>query len=707
MQRHVKAILSWLRVSFLIAIPLMICSALGGVSCPPGPPSPTAFDHDYRLIFRQAGATSPTIDGLVTGDAGWTGAFTYLFEHGGSVPVGFMEGIADANYLYMYFEVTENSFNTEDVLIVGINPTSSSSDYRRLHIYPFQTGAAPANGSNLSPFSVEYYTGTVDASLTNYTWTSTSVPAGVQVKVATATAGPILKWSVELRIPAGAPFSIPAENYFGLYVNLAATDAYNGTAVQYTWPANRIIGSTDPDIFSEVEHTPLPSQWGNASRTTTIGNGVYIASSDLRTNNANTAKISLNAGNIFYATAHNNLAVSGTLTAARNVSATFKIANFGLPGLGSWANVPTGGPGVTGTVLPNPTAAANIPATGSTTYTIGPWHLSPAESTSYAANLHQCIRVDLSSTDPSTIFVNSWTARNMDFVTTASPFERSAKIGTKGYRLPVKKEVQEFILTEYRYNTDPRAEWKSVIKGATSAGKLRYVVRVPQGREMDIQTIVTPPNIKIPSTYLNIVPGKDSTNFVRLPVKPNALVTFIADGSIEIGIGGGKPLVAGPDGCDLRQLSAEASKSSANEKYLLSDQQSPREVVGAIVGSWDGFKESSFLVGQAGTFKVPGGREVLYLALNTPRSHNVTIAGKGFRIQVIQTPLESYYLFANPVLARDPARQYVPVPLGANLPTWIIRGTRNTGKILTIKGKKFNVYESIGAYGYIVNKIGP
>lgn len=707
MREQMKATLSWLKVSFWAAIPVMIYLTLSGVSCPPGAPSPSAFDHDYRLIFRQAGGASPTIDGLVTGDAGWTGSFTYLFEHGGSVPVGTMEGIADANYLYLYFEVTENSFNSEDVLIIGINPTSSSADYRRLHIYPFQTGGAPANGSNLVPFSVEYYTGVYDPTTTTYTWTSVAVPAGVSAKVATATAGTILKWSVELRIPVGAPFSIPVDNYFGFYADVATTDAYNGTAVQYTWPPNRIIGSTDPDIFSEVEHTPLPSEWGNASRTTKIGNGVYIASSDLRTNNINTGQISLNADNIFYATAHNNTAISGTLTAAKNVSATFKIANFGLPGLGSWANVPTGGPGVVGTVMPNPTAAADIPATGSTTYSIGPWRLTPAETTSYSAHLHQCIRVELSSTDASTIFVNNSTARNMDFVTTASPFERAAKIGTEGYKLAPKMEVQEFVLTEYRYNTDAKAEWKSEIKGATVAGQQRYIVKVPQGREMDIRTVVTPPNIKIPSTYLDVVPGKNTADFIRIPVKPNNLLTLIADGSIEIGIGDGKPLVAGADGCDLRQLSATEAKQNTAGKYLLSDQQSPQEVVGALVGSWDGFKESSFLVGQAGSFKVPNGREVLYLALNLPRSGNIKLDGKGFHVQVVQTPLENYYVFANPALTRDPAKEYVPVQLGANLPTWILRGTRNTGKVLTIKGKKFSVFESIGAYGYIVNKIGP
>ena len=224
---------------------------------------------------------------------------------------------------------------------------------------------------------------------------------------------------------------------------------------------------------------------------------------------------------------------------------------------------------------------------------------------------------------------------------------------------------------------------------------------------MDIQTAVVPPNIKIPSAYLDVVPGKNTGDFFRLPVQPNTLVTLIAEGSVEMAMGGGKPLVAGPDGRDLRQLSAEVSKNSSGEKYLLSDRQSPQEVVGALVGSWDGFKESSFLVGQAGTFKVPNGREVLYLALNIPQAGNIKLDGKGFHVQVVQTPLQSYYVFANPVLTRDPTREYVPIPLGANLPTWIIRGTRSTGKILTIKGKKFNVYESVGAYGYIINKIGP
>lgn len=706
MGKHAKAILAWLRVSFWVVVPLTIYMALSGVSCPPGPPSPTAFDHNYRLIFRQAGSASPTIDGLVAGDAGWTGGFTYYFDHGGSVPVGFMEGIADSQYLYMYFEVTENSFNSEDVLVLGINPTSSDTNYRRFIIYPFVTGGAPANGSSLSPYSVEYDTATYNTTSSSYGWGSAPVPAGFTARIATATGGSNLKWSVELRIPIGAPFSIPSNNYFGLYVNVATTDAYYGTAVQYTWPPNRIIGSTDADIFSDVENTPHPDQWGNASRTTRVGSGVYITSSDIRTNNPNTAQISLSGENIFYATAHNNTATSAGLTAARSVSARFKIANFGLPGAASWTDVPTGGPGVTGTILPNPTAAADIPATGSTIYSTGPWRLNPTEVSDYTSHPHQCIRVELSSTNPSTVFVNSTAARNMNFVTTSSPFERTAKIGTKGYKLPPKSEVQEFLLTEYRYNTDFKSEWKSEIKGATPAGNLRYIVKVPQGREMDITTIITPPHIAIPSTYVDIVPDKNTSEFIKIPVKPNTLVTLIAEGSIEIGVGGGTPVPISPGGQSVGQLSRGSTKSVSTEKYLLSGQELPQTVVGAVCGSWDGFKESSFLIGESRSLKVPPGKDVLYLALNAPKSGNVTYSGKGFHIQVVQTPLEKYYTFAAPWITRDPSRSYVPIPLGANLPTWIVRGARNTGKIITIKGKKFNVYESVGAYGYIINKIG-
>ncbi|MBF8294346.1 MAG: hypothetical protein HW389_891, partial [Bacteroidetes bacterium] len=421
--------------STLVLLVLLLSSS----GCPPTTPvSPVAQDPNYRFFFRQVGATSPVVDGLMTGDGGWTGSSRFNFEDGGTVYAAFMHCIAEPDSLSFYFEVEDMSFNSEDVIVIGIHSGAGTNDYQRLHIYPFTTGAAPANGSNLSPASIEYYDQGTYSSSTGWSFQSTAVPAGVKAKVATAT-GAYLKWSVEVKIPVGAPFNIPASDYFGMYVDVARTDDIDHptgpadaiVAIQWTWPPERIIGSIDEDIYGYVESgTPAPTLWGNASRATTIGNGVFIMSSDISTNQDDPSKISLNQDNIFTATPHNNSAnASGTLTTATDVKATFKIANFGLPSPSAWALIPTGGPGVDlATVDPNPTAAADIPPTGTVSLSAGPWHLSVAEATTYAANLHKCVKVELSSTDASTVFFNSYAYRNMDFVTTSSPFERTAQV---------------------------------------------------------------------------------------------------------------------------------------------------------------------------------------------------------------------------------------------------------------------------------------
>jgi hypothetical protein len=625
-----------------------------------------------------------------------------------------MHCIAEPDSLCFYFEVEDMSFNSEDVIVIGIHSGAGTNDYQRLHIYPFTTGSAPANGSDLSPSSIEYYDQGTYSSSTGWSFHSAAVPAGVRARVATAT-GAYLKWSVEVKIPVGAPFNIPASDYFGMYVDVARTDDIDHptgpadaiVAIQWTWPPERIIGSADEDIYGYVESgTPAPTLWGNASRATTIGNGVFIMSSDISTNQDDPSKISLNQDNIFTATPHNNSAnASGTLTTATDVKATFKIANFGLPSPSAWALIPTGGPGVDlATVDPNPTAGADIPPTGTVSLSAGPWHLSVAEAATYAANLHQCVKVELSYTDASTVFFNSYAYRNMDFVTTSSPFERTAQVGTRGYKLAPKKDQHEFILMETAYNTPPGLAWKSKLTGFTTQGKGSYLLRVPHEQDSRLSTTITPPAVKIRSTFVSVPPGTGGGRkaFIRIPVESDQVVTLIAEGSMQLRKSEKGPLISGPNGRDL----TANDKERGTKGYLIPDQSVPQRMVGALVGTWDGFKESFFVVGQARSLKVPKGASALSLAINDHTAGYEQHGGKGFRVQVVATPLEKYFVSASSILSRDPRAEYLPIPVGANLPTWIMRGYRSTGKTIIINKTKFNALEYVGSFGYIVKSIG-
>ncbi len=740
--RHVSKSTARLLVGVLVTAAAIL---LGGATCPPGPgPGPSAstpHDKNYRFIVPRTAGAAPTIDGTTAPggvpDAGWNGAAKFDLDLGSNIPASQMWAIADGTSVYLYFEIeaktanaSENLFNPEDALVFLLGPNPAGGDYRRIHVFPCMNACA-TTGTNqpvhqtsgpggVPQQSVYYYTGTFAGAA--YTWSSpTALPAGFEAKVATATGTCNAstcqgKWAVELRIPR-AGFAIGESDFFGLYVDLAEVNPWTGDATQYTWPPNRIIGGAPGDIVSQIESgTPSPDKWGLATLSTTIGNGVYFSASDIRTNQTNPSQISLapHAENRFYADVHNNLSQSGTLSDAQGVRATFEFTNFGL-GTG-WSNIPTGGPGVTGTINPNPTARASIPATGSKLFEIGPWVLSAAERTSYGASPHYCVRVTLDSNDPNTLFFRHEAQANMNFVTTNSPFPLVAYVGAGGGDLPRGRADREVVLSEYFYNTDPEQAWQSKI-GLPGAGK-QYAVRVKKGESLRLENSIEPPAIKIPRTVVraNAKEGKS----IQVPVRAGDLVTVLARGAITLRTELGKQTQTGPVGRDFTGekelfdpvyrgvLSRDQKTAVAPARaFILASKHSPQARMGALVGSWDDFRESSFVIGAAATLRVPGGAQTLSLAINDVRGASASRGGDGYEMEVIGTPAADHFSFANPAVSRDPSKDNAVLPVGANLPTWIMRGARDDGKVIVIHGKTFRALEPIGSFGAVVTKIGP
>jgi len=646
-------------------------------ACTTAPTPSTNYKTTHRLVFPIV-ASALTIDGLAN-EAAWTSGFRFVMEDGGAFPAATLRGVADANAIYLYVEVEDTDFNDSDVMVIGLNPDNAAANYRRIHVFPCKpTGICPANGSSGAAV-VEYWTGSFGGS--TYSWTS-QPSAGIEAKSATATAGAIKKWSVEIKIPRGAPFNFVDTNFFGLFVDVARTDpnaGIAGEATQYTWPPAQFIGGgTENDILSDLESGTLaPSAWGNATLSAAFGNGVTISSNEIRTNHpSDPGKIRINDPNVFYATAANYSSSGGTLGKAKAVAATFKIANNGLPALGSFANVPVSG---------NPAGPVDIDPTVAHTYQTGVWSLTSQQKIDYTANPNQCIRVELTSTDASTVFINASAMRNMQFVTTNSPFRETAVLTAKGVETPAGKRVA-FTLRESFVNFDPRLKWTTEIGNATRMRDRLYRAELAGGSAGQLNISVTPPEMRIPSEAVQIAPGTGGANrpAVKMEVGANQLLTFIASG--EIDIGGQRVTAAGAAPAGDKQ-SADALSSRA----------------GALVGSFDA--RTWFVIGNTATIKVPQDARVLHLKVQDDPKRYEMHKGEGYQLQVVRTPIEPWMLAANPELSRKVSGSDVFMTVGANLPTWLLRGERDTSRFITINKKSYRVFEPVGSFGYIVKRI--
>lgn len=666
------------RIARVLRMLPFACIALGVdlTACGNPLPQPSSnYNTNYRLVFPVV-ATGPTsIDGLAS-DPAWSSGFIFGMEDGGSFPAAKLRGVADANAIYLYAEVEDSGFEDTDVMVIGFNPDNTPGNYRRLHIFPCKpTGICPANGSNINA-QVDYSTGSYGPS---YTWTSASA-ASIVAKSATATAGSVVKWSVEVKIPRGAPFNFVDTNFFGFFVAVARTDpsaGLAGTATQYTWIPGQIVGgATEDDILTGLETgTPAPSTWGNATLSPKFGNGVTITGSEIYSSNANTGQIEINGANTFYAKAANYLAAPGdSLTTAHDVVARFKIANFGLASSASWADVPVAG---------NPTAAANIAPTSVYTFATQPWSLTAQQKTDYQANTHQCIRVDLSSTNPATTFVNNTAQRNMDFVETFSPFKRSASVNTKGWE--TREATTNITLRESFANFDPALTWRTDMTGATKLVERTYEARVNRGATQPLDITIDPPAVQFKEDSIRMAPGTGGRErpAMSLAVEPNEVLTIIADGTIQIG---GQPVSA-------------VGMSPRGE-----GQRGVRRP-GELIGSFDQFKTVVHL-GGASSIKVPADGRRLDLKIDADSAQYAKQGGEGYRIQVVRSRAEPWMIVANPELARPTRGADVHVTLGANLPTWQLRGERDTGRFLRIGKQTFRVHEPIGTFGYMVRRIG-
>lgn len=395
-----------------------------------------------KLCFRNVTGVPyspgpPTIDGDIANDLGWTGAFRYEFGNGVNQPHAVVQGNRDGSNVYLSFEVNNDSaFEDEDVLVLTFDIGTSPNRYRRLHLYPLFAGAGAAANNRLREAQL-WRSDTLDGSGKVVWGTVTTVPnatlagpAGfwLDAKVRSTDGGVGHRsWNVELRIPVDdgtSAINFPPASDFKMFLDVFRVDGLVASTPLLQWPGN----APAPANFIELESaTPPVASWGAGSFGTGGCGGVNFAWNDINTTNTPTSQINLTGPNTFNVTLHNSsVDDSGAAISAKNIRATLKIANFGIPAYGSWTQVPSAN---------NPTPSLDVPASSTATLSAGPWTLTPTQVTDYTARKHQCVLAELDSGDPRTLFTNRSAWRNMDFGT-ASTFERTAEIGTKGYKLP-------------------------------------------------------------------------------------------------------------------------------------------------------------------------------------------------------------------------------------------------------------------------------
>jgi hypothetical protein len=689
--------------SFLSLLALLVSA------CQTTEPPPPVSTPD-TLCFPQAIGVpgqpqAPSINGIVSNDYGWTMATRYLFNNGTSAPDVAVQGLRDASFLYLSFEVNlDPTFDNNDAIVLAFSPGGGAANDRRIHIFPVFAGVG-AQESGV-PRAVYYWnnsnTWNTPASTTrisNPTWLVdnirvTSTNAGLNNN----------SWTVEMRIPitdvaANADpaldtgINFPASGTFKMYLFIARIDStVNPPQVNpFVWPPSA------PQLLFNIEtSTPVPTNnWGDGSRGGVNCSGVTINAGSIYVNTQGSHSIKLNDPNTFYARIYNHsVDAAGNFIQAEGVRATFRIANFGLGS--AWSLIPA-------TAGTNPTAAVNIPAatevaTGEATMNIG-WTLNAAQQGEYAqpGTNHQCILVELESEVVGTTFVNRSAWTNMKFTNATSPFFVQAFIGTTGFKLREGMNDYNIQLREYAYNYDPRLSWDSSLDAKSIGENLYLLTLKPETGQLLTGTVFIP-DIFIPNETINIPPGAGVTEMPMVQVQPGGLVTVIASGSLFLR-GENKEALVGPGGTSMREFVQDDS-------FLLDTRYNPQLIVGSLIGSWDEFGGTWFPIGGGVSLRVPEDAYVLYLAINDVPDGYTQHTGEGFTAEVVATGFEEYFGVVDTVMTRDPQAPDFYLPLGANLPTYITCGTQTTGETLEIEGETYTIVESMGCYGYIVKHIG-
>jgi hypothetical protein len=669
---------------------LLRASAIAGMAvllggCP-GNLTSNAYNANEKIGLSLA-PSAVTIDGIAN-EAAWSKSSRVFLEDGASVSAAFMRGMEDANNVYLYFEAEDTSFDDFDAVVLAFNPSGASNDFHRLHIYPCMLsggGVCPGGGSapgGLNP-TVESADGTLSG--TDITWgalTTGAAPGGIELKSNVAPNGLANRWSVEVRIPRAAPYAFDPS---------ISTDVGMGTAAQYSWPLGTFIGSSQNDAFGTVQTAPLkPARWGNVTlNTANFPTGLQITG--FNNVGQDPSKISLTQANDFTGTVANNPAGAGNEPDFTGVTARFKINNIGLNPSWTWTDIPVGN---------NPTAPGQtIKAREYMPFSPDEWTLSQSDNWQgsgksqyqfFTDNDHQCVMVEVSYTGMASPISRFF---NMQFVATNSPFDMNPQIATGAWRRNY-ENARGVMLRELFLNGGREVGYQSQFAGAEPAGEHRWLIRSLDQQSARLKTSILPAEtLQLPSQNNRLDAAALSRGKqLDLAVRPGSVLTLLAQG--EVGHGEGR---FGPHG-----MSEAAARRNNVQADRIPDALRPgmHARIGELIGSFDGF-HTSFAIGSGLTMVVPANAERLSVRF----SPGVAYDRGSIDLQAITTPMTPAMLDGAPLQSIREARNGVLLPLGMNLPMYIVRGTLDTGNVVTIHGKQFRAGVPMGSYGAFIRSI--
>lgn len=449
---------------------------------------PSAGAQDDMCIPTIGGlAGLPTIDGIVEGynpgnqfDAGWNGStrFNLSADMGTSKSAVFQVGRSSGSlFLSMVVDTPTPGEDNTVVLVFATNGTAAH-DWR-IHIQPFDVGMV--DGADQVPFSVTYWR---DSSTWNSAGaTATTASPGFWLKDDTRFSKSGSRWALEMKIPVGnnpanahldSSVYFPNTGTFELYANILSTSVIAGTFSQDPWPPGKIV--TAGDSLFLTRNTPGSSDWGKASfnsrpectGVTLAWNDVGVADPSTPSSITSSIRRYDPAGGFTETEAQCDALADGhlwpgtkgpvntfvarpynTMAGSAKVAAKFYVANWGIPSAAQWRPIGEVAGGLDlmpATVQNNPSSEITIPSGTHGLLNNTAWQLSYKQSCLYSHNAHNCIQVELDSTDPDTRFLKKSVQRNMNFVS-ASTFAQTAEISAVGYgRAPLGRDRHEFLI---------------------------------------------------------------------------------------------------------------------------------------------------------------------------------------------------------------------------------------------------------------------
>lgn len=407
-----------------------------------------AIHADDKLCANYS-AQPPTIDGVIATDPGWQRSNMYVFNNGSDTPHARLQMTTDQSALYFALEINNDpTFDREDIIVLTLapTPTNRSTDLR-IHIFPVEGAGNNIAAPGGPPADVKYWTN-------SSSWNQMSLPTwltrgnnGSCRNICVTSSPPktgMKSYFVEIKVPispnADQGVNLPNSNDFGLYFNIIRATTANPNTPQVKvgleelrWPSTAPLISGNPsERITRIEQsTPTFNDWGQATLDGACS-GIRVKRAYTNTPSGNSININ-STNNIFSVELENTGSAPGT-----GVVAQVKSARFGLPGKADFELYPAPSTwrGVFG-------PSGVIPANGGTVIlSTPPWDLvNDQNRQNYVTRTDACSFIELSTapttgtTPVTTLISNRIAYHNMHFGT-ASKFEHTAVLGTRGYERP-------------------------------------------------------------------------------------------------------------------------------------------------------------------------------------------------------------------------------------------------------------------------------